>query len=60
MDAPGPGSYNTPEAIVSTQWAKIKGTAKKSAFPMAFTDRHKKMFAHVPGSGHYKNAEQGA
>ena len=59
MDQPGPGSYNVPESITNSQWAKIKGTAKKSAFPMSFVDRHKKMFAHVPGSGHYKNAEHG-
>ena len=57
MDGPGPGSYNVPESIKNAQWGKIKGNPKQTNFPPTFTDRAKKMLAHVPGSGHYKNAE---
>ena len=55
----GPGSYNVPEAITNGQWAKIKGTTKKSEFPKAFTDRHKHMLSHVPGPGGHKLDEAG-
>ena len=57
MDAPGPGAYNVPEAIKTAQWGKVKGQSKQTYFPMTFTDKHKKMFSHVPGSGHYKQVE---
>lgn len=36
---PGPGSYNVPESITNSQWAKIKGTTKKTEFPVCFTER---------------------
>ena len=54
---PGPGAYETVEAIKNSQWAKVKGTSKKTEFPLCFTDKHKNMFSHVPGSGHYKQVE---
>lgn len=57
MADPGPGSYNVSEAITTSQWAKIKGTTKKSAFPVCFTDRQKAMSAGVPGPGHNKTCE---
>ena len=56
---PGPGSYNAPEAIKQGQWGKVKGTTKKSEFPVCFTDRQKKMLGFVPGPGHNKSAESG-
>lgn len=58
-DDPGPGSYNTPEAIQNQQWAKIHGTTKKNAKPLCFTDRHRNMLKHVPGPGHNKMANVG-
>ena len=54
MDGPGPGSYNEEEALRATQWGRVLGQSKQTSFPLSFTERHKKMFAHVPGSGHYK------
>jgi len=54
MNEPGPGSYNAPEAQTKAQWAKVKGTSRQTSNPPCFTDAHKKRFAHVPGSGHYK------
>ena len=57
MDSPGPGSYNAPESMKSSQWASVKGQSKQTYFPPAFTDKAKKMTAFVPGCGHYKNME---
>ena len=59
MDGPGPGSYNEFDAVKKTQFAKAKGQSKQTYYPLTFTDKHKKMLAHIPGSGHYKNMEAG-
>ena len=56
-DAPGPGSYNTSEAIVKQQWGQIKGQFKQGDFPLSFIKQRIKQFEHVPGSGHYKTLE---
>ena len=55
--SPGPGSYNTPEAIKIAQWGKVKGQIKQTYHPPNFTDKHKKMLGHVPGAGTYKSME---
>lgn len=39
------------------QWGKVKGQSKQTWFPPTFTDKHKAMLKHVPGSGHYKELE---
>ena len=60
MDGPGPGSYDTPKAIISTQWGKIKGPINQTEKAPCFTDRIRNSKKWVPGVGHYKNVDNHA